>query len=213
LSPKSLSSTGERSSRKRNLEASDVLQHLLVQRQVGDHLLQPGVLVFQLLQALHFGGYQAAVRLAPIVIGGRAEARFPADLRNRHTLIALLQNKGERTSSVYRGCTSQKGRPAHSSIKTTSTPWPTACTLAAVKSRTSRQLGSALGNSYRDRKADNRNCPGGFRSGTWTLQPYFTDDCAALIASRRRSFSLAILPTNSFDVLPTVVIPKLPRIF
>ena len=58
------------------MEASDVLQHLLVQRQVGDHLLQPLFLVFQLLQTLHFGGHQAAVRLVPIVIGGRAEAAF-----------------------------------------------------------------------------------------------------------------------------------------
>jgi hypothetical protein len=45
----------------------DIPQHLLLQRQIGDKLLQPPVLILELLQPLGLINVQTAVLLAPAV--------------------------------------------------------------------------------------------------------------------------------------------------
>src|SRR4249919_1543305 len=45
----------------------DISQHLLLQRQIGDKLLQPPVFILELLQALGLINVQTAVLLAPAI--------------------------------------------------------------------------------------------------------------------------------------------------
>jgi len=58
------------------ISADDVLQHLLVERQVDDDLLQPAVLFLKLTQSLHLRRHQAGVLLPPIVVRRLADPAF-----------------------------------------------------------------------------------------------------------------------------------------
>src|SRR6476469_2447494 len=75
------------------LSANDVLKHLTVQRQVCDQLLQLTVLILKLLQPPHLSGQQSIELLLPIEIGCLADPSLAADVRRRHSVTALLQNK------------------------------------------------------------------------------------------------------------------------
>lgn len=75
------------------LSPNDILQHLAVQRQVRDDLLQPRILVLELLQLLHLRRQHARVFFLPVEIGRLTNSRLPADLRHRHTFVALFQNE------------------------------------------------------------------------------------------------------------------------
>lgn len=50
------------------LSADDILKHFPVQRQIGDDLLQPGILIFQSFEPPHLVRQQARILLAPIEI-------------------------------------------------------------------------------------------------------------------------------------------------
>jgi hypothetical protein len=58
----------------------DLLEHLLVQGQLGDEALEAGVLGLQLFEALGLVGLEAAVLVAPAVEGLLADAELLADL-------------------------------------------------------------------------------------------------------------------------------------
>lgn len=72
----------------------DFLQHLLVQAQVGDHALEAGVLLFQLLQAAQLADAQAAVFLLPVVGGGFGNTHLAADLGDGGAGLRLAQREG-----------------------------------------------------------------------------------------------------------------------
>jgi hypothetical protein len=61
--------------------------------QIGDNLLQPGILIFETLQSRHLVGQQTRILLTPIELRRLADPGLLASLRHRHTVVALLQNK------------------------------------------------------------------------------------------------------------------------
>lgn len=65
------------------------MQHLAVQRQIRDNLLQPYILVLELL-LLQLRRQHARVFFLPVEIGRLADPCLPADLRYRNALITLL---------------------------------------------------------------------------------------------------------------------------
>src|SRR2546423_10416969 len=75
------------------LSANGVLQHLLVERQVGYDPLQLAVLILELLQTTHLGRQQTVVLLFPIEVGRLADSSLAADIRHRHAVRSLLENK------------------------------------------------------------------------------------------------------------------------
>jgi hypothetical protein len=64
----------------------DLLEHLLVQGQLGDQALEPGVLGLQVLEPLGLVGLQAAVLVPPAVEGLLADAEALADLGDGQAL-------------------------------------------------------------------------------------------------------------------------------
>lgn len=76
-----------------DFSANDVLQHLAVEREVGDELAQLDVLVLELLQPPHLRRRQPLVLLLPIEVGRLADPGLPADLRHGCSLLALLQDE------------------------------------------------------------------------------------------------------------------------
>ena len=75
------------------LSADNVLQHLAVERQVGNDLLQPAILVLKRLQPSHLIGQQPAISLLPVEVGRLADPSLAADLGYRRAFLALLLNK------------------------------------------------------------------------------------------------------------------------
>jgi len=71
------------------ISLDDVLQHLLVERQIRHDPLQAPVLLLELAQPLHLTRHQAGVFLIPIEIGRLADARLPADLLDRRAILTL----------------------------------------------------------------------------------------------------------------------------
>ena len=67
--------------------------HLAIQRQVRHGLLQPRVLVLELLQPLHLGRKQPGILLLPVEVGRLADPGLAADLSNRRALVALLDDE------------------------------------------------------------------------------------------------------------------------
>src|SRR5262249_2885242 len=53
------------------------------------------VLFLELTQSLHLGRQQAAIFVAPIVVGRLADPRFATDLANRGAFLALPQDEGD----------------------------------------------------------------------------------------------------------------------
>jgi hypothetical protein len=66
-----------------------VLQHLLVEREIGHQLLEPLVHLLELLQPHHLRGHQPAILLAPIVVGRLADAGLTAHLLDPRALRRL----------------------------------------------------------------------------------------------------------------------------
>src|SRR5208283_3455157 len=96
----------------RGLEVSpgSLLQNELVQRQVRDRPAQTGILLLELLQALHLVGLEPAVLLPPPIIGDLAHADL-ADrvsdvlaLRDQHINLPQLRNDLFRRVSLLRHC-------------------------------------------------------------------------------------------------------------
>ena len=69
------------------------LQHLPVQRQIGDDLLQAIALILELLEALHLARQQTGIFLLPVEVGRLRDPCFAADLGHQRAFLALLQNK------------------------------------------------------------------------------------------------------------------------
>src|SRR6478735_2594448 len=101
------------------LSADDVLKHLTVQRQVCDQLLQLAVLILKLLQPPHLSGQQPIELLLPIEIGCLADPSLPADVRHRHSVTALLQNKRLLGVRKLRGLHRSPLLPARESVRKT----------------------------------------------------------------------------------------------
>jgi hypothetical protein len=68
-------------------------RHPTVQCQVGHDLLQPTVLVFELLEPLHLGRQQTCILLLPIEVCRLADASLAADLGNWCAFLALLDDE------------------------------------------------------------------------------------------------------------------------
>ena len=75
------------------LSADVILQHLPVQCQVFDNLLEPIVLDLERLQAAHLIRQPPPIALLPIELGRLIYASLATDLRNRRAFIALLQDE------------------------------------------------------------------------------------------------------------------------
>jgi hypothetical protein len=65
-----------------------------VQRQIGDDLLEPAVLVLQLTQPPHLRWQQPRVFLPSVEIGCLADTRLAADLSDRRSSLALFDDEG-----------------------------------------------------------------------------------------------------------------------
>lgn len=70
-----------------------VLKHLAIQCQTRDDLLQSGIFILKRLQPAHLIGQQACILLAPTKIGRLTDPCLAANVRHRHTIIALFQNE------------------------------------------------------------------------------------------------------------------------
>jgi hypothetical protein len=75
------------------LSFENVLQHLLVDRQVGNDSLEPKVFVVQLLKAPHFRRHQTASARLPVEGSRLNGTRLAADLRSQNPGFSLLQNE------------------------------------------------------------------------------------------------------------------------
>jgi hypothetical protein len=73
------------------LSADYVLQHLAIEREVGDELPKLPLLVLELLQRPHPRRRHAVKLLLPVKVGRLADPRLPADLSDRHPFRTLLQ--------------------------------------------------------------------------------------------------------------------------
>jgi hypothetical protein len=67
-----------------------VLEDLLVERQLGDELIEPRVLPLEILQPRELGLRQRPVLLAPAIERGLGYTVLPAELRHRHPGLRLL---------------------------------------------------------------------------------------------------------------------------
>ena len=72
---------------------ADKASHLPVERQVSHDLLQPRILVLELLQPAHLVRWQPSIRLLLTEVGCRADASLSADLRDRRPFLALFQDE------------------------------------------------------------------------------------------------------------------------
>jgi hypothetical protein len=72
---------------------NDVLQHDLVERQVGDEAFQLGVFVTQLLELPRLAGQHAAVRLLPAIKRLLGNPDLPAHVADGHSRRYLLQHR------------------------------------------------------------------------------------------------------------------------
>ena len=80
----------------------DILQHRLVQAQISDQLLQPGVLGFELLEPPQLAYAQTAILLLPVVKRGLRDAELAADLLDPGARLGLAQRKGNLLFGVLR---------------------------------------------------------------------------------------------------------------
>src|SRR5690606_33339321 len=72
-----------------------ILHRGVVERPLGVHPLEPGVLRFQVLDTPQLGGLQAAVLRLPLVVGRNADAGLPADVLDRHAGVGLLEDRDD----------------------------------------------------------------------------------------------------------------------
>jgi hypothetical protein len=78
-----------------------LLEHLFVQGEIGDHLLEAAIFVLELPHASQLDDPHACVALLPGVEDRLADAELAADLRGRRALLGLAQRVGD-CSSVKR---------------------------------------------------------------------------------------------------------------
>lgn len=71
-----------------------VLQCLLVQHQIGDHLLQISALLLELAQALRLAHVEAAVLRAPVVDGLGRDAVIASEVVDLRAAFGLLEDLG-----------------------------------------------------------------------------------------------------------------------
>src|SRR5690606_41687144 len=77
------------------LSLDDVLQHLLVQREVRHQLAKPQVLLLELLQPFHLRRHQPAVLRSPAIVGLDRYSGLTTDLLHRRTFLRLPQDEGD----------------------------------------------------------------------------------------------------------------------
>ena len=82
------------------LSRVDILEHRLVQAEVGDQLLQSRVLVTQLFQFPDLAGLQAAAFLLPPVEHLFRDVQFARDIRYRHPRLMLLHRGHDLLSRI-----------------------------------------------------------------------------------------------------------------
>src|SRR6476661_8816276 len=70
-----------------------VLQHRLVETEVGHNLAQLRVLVLELPQPTHLRRQQPVVPLLPVEVRRLADPRLAADLGHSHPVMTLLQDE------------------------------------------------------------------------------------------------------------------------
>jgi hypothetical protein len=73
---------------------NNVLQHDLVERQVGDEAFQFGILLTELLQLARFARRHPAVHLLPAVVRLLRDPDLATDIPDRHAAFCLLQDRG-----------------------------------------------------------------------------------------------------------------------
>lgn len=70
-----------------------LLQHVLVERQVGHQLFELRVFLLQLPQPAQLGRAQPAKLLLPVIKGRLADAHLPADFGDRGSGLGLLEGE------------------------------------------------------------------------------------------------------------------------
>ena len=78
-----------------SLFSEHFVEHLLVERQICHQLLQPPVLVLELLELLDFARSHPAELLLPAIEGLLADPELPTDFRHRGAVLHLLQRQGD----------------------------------------------------------------------------------------------------------------------
>jgi hypothetical protein len=76
------------------LSADHVLQHRIVERQIGHDLLDLAILLFELTQPLHLRRHQPGVLRAAIVECCVIDPCLATNLANRRALLRLPHNEG-----------------------------------------------------------------------------------------------------------------------
>ena len=77
------------------LFSDNLLKHVLVEREIGDELLQFAVLGLELPKAAQLRGADPAVLLLPVVERGLTDAHLAADLFDLRACLGLVQRKGD----------------------------------------------------------------------------------------------------------------------
>lgn len=95
------------------LSADHVLQHCLVERQIGHDLLQLPVLFLELAQPLHLRRHQAGVLATPIVVSRLVEPGLATDLAHRRAFLCLPQDKGDLRLRELRSLYGPSSYPNH----------------------------------------------------------------------------------------------------
>ena len=70
----------------------DVLQDLVLETQLGEHLLQLGVLFLELPEPFDVRGFHAAILRLPVVIRRRAHPVIAADVRQASACFDLFED-------------------------------------------------------------------------------------------------------------------------
>jgi hypothetical protein len=73
--------------------ANDVLQHFTVKGKIRNQLTPLAILILKPFQTSHLQWLKTIVFLFPIEVGRLADPSVAADIRHRHTSVALLQNE------------------------------------------------------------------------------------------------------------------------
>src|SRR6516164_196958 len=77
-------------------------QHVLVEREIGDQMLQSGVFVLELPQAAELAHAQMRVLLLPDVERGLADPQLPAHVADRAATLGLAQRVGDLLLGEFR---------------------------------------------------------------------------------------------------------------
>ena len=112
-----ISSTSSRRRAAARLSADHVLQHLLVERRIGNDPFQPTVFLLELLQALNLRTHQPATKLLPTIKCLLRNPCLPANLLNANTFLCLTQCKRDPHARERRPL--QCSSPFHSPLRYT----------------------------------------------------------------------------------------------